>query len=250
MTKKQHYKEFGYIIIESALTPNEVEEARAAADEAVSRVKEAKESSSFLWGGNWLGDDERKALDINGVHDTQFHSAVFSRLMLNQKVLDTVEDLIGPNVQLHHTKLIVKPPESGAPFPMHQDYPYFPHEHDTMLAAMYHFDDATVENGCLRVVPSSHKLGSLPTVADGLYLDPEAYPVDMATPCEVKAGDVVVFSYLTIHGSGLNTSSKPRRNWLVQMRAAEDKPTIETHLSRGQGMMLRGIDPQVRITRL
>ena len=69
-------------------------------------------------------------------------------------------------------------------------------------------------------------------------------------PCEVSAGDVVIFNYLTIHGSGLNTSGRPRRNWLVQMRAADDLPTVEGHLSRGQGMMLRGIDPMVRTTKL
>lgn len=250
MTNKQQYDEQGYLIVRNALTPHEIEEARQESDAVVERVKAAKEGTSFFWGGSWISDDERKTLDINGVHDTQFHSAIFSRLLLNGPVLDAVEELIGPNIQLHHTKLIVKPPESGAPFPMHQDYPYFPHDNDTMVAAMFHFDNANVENGCLRVVPGSHKLGRLPTVAEGLYLNPQEYPIESAVPCEVNAGDVVIFSYLTIHGSGLNTSERPRRNWLVQMRSADDLPSVETHLSRGQGMMLRGVDPHTRMTRL
>jgi phytanoyl-CoA hydroxylase len=127
---------------------------------------------------------------------------------------------------------------------MHQDYPYFPHERHTMLAASVHLDDADEENGCLRVVPGSHTLGPLEVDASGLFLRPEDYPVEQATPCPASAGDVLVFNYLTIHGSGLNTSVRPRRNWLIQMRDPTDHPTMNVHDSRGQGQMLRGFNPE------
>jgi hypothetical protein len=61
--------------------------------------------------------------------------------------------------------------------------------------------------------------------------------------CPAKAGDVLFFSYLTIHGSGVNTSNEARTTLLIQMRDPEDPPSVVTHLSRGQGMMLRGVDP-------
>jgi len=64
-----------------------------------------------------------------------------------------------------------------------------------------------------------------------------------AAPCPARAGDVLFFSYLTIHGSGLNTSKEARTTLLVQMRDPEDPPTAKVHESRGQGMMLRGVDP-------
>ena len=57
------------------------------------------------------------------------------------------------------------------------------------------------------------------------------------------AGDVLFFSYLTVHGSGLNTSREARTTLLVQMRDPTDLATKKVHESRGQGMMLRGIDP-------
>lgn len=97
-----------------------------------------------------------------------------------------MEMFIGPNVQLHHTKLLAKPPQKGGGFPLHQDYPYFPHAKHTMLA---------------------------------------------------------VSVYLTIHGSGPNTSTRPRRNILIEMRDPEDLPIVDRHVSRSQGMMLRGINP-------
>ncbi len=52
-----------------------------------------------------------------------------------------------------------------------------------------------------------------------------------------------IASYLTIHGSGVNVSDEPRTTLLVQMRDPLEPPTESVHLSRGQGMMLRGVDP-------
>lgn len=78
---------------------------------------------------------------------------------IHPNMVTVLSQLIGPNVQLHHTKLVMKPPEQGAVFPMHQDYHYFPHEKHTMLAASVHLDDADLENGCLHVIPGSHKDG-------------------------------------------------------------------------------------------
>ena len=66
---------------------------------------------------------------------------------------------------------------------------------------------------------------------------------ETALACPAKAGDALVFNYLTIHGSKPNRSARPRRNVLLQFRDPEDRPTNEFHASRGQGMMLRGINP-------
>lgn len=67
--------------------------------------------------------------------------------------------------------------------------------------------------------------------------------MDRAIPTPAEAGDVLFISYLIIHGSGVNESDEERVTLLVQMRDPEDLPTVETHLSKGQGMMLRGINP-------
>jgi hypothetical protein len=65
---------------------------------------------------------------LKGFHNVQYQDAAFARAAVNPGLVEVLTELIGPNVQLHHTKMLVKPPEQGAPFPMHQDYPYFPHE--------------------------------------------------------------------------------------------------------------------------
>src|SRR5205085_5198949 len=108
---------------------------------------------------------------LKGFHNVQYHDAAFTRAATNPRLVGILTELIGPNVELHHTKMLVKPPEQGAPFPMHQDYPYFPHEGHTMLAASVHLDDTDEENGCLHVVPGSHRLGPLETTGDSKNSD-------------------------------------------------------------------------------
>ena len=86
------------------------------------------------------------------------HSVAFTKLLLNPKLLDAVEDIMETeNIILHHTKAHLKPPEKGAPFPMHQDYHYFPYEKDSMLAIFVHLDDTTPENGGLAIYPGQHQ---------------------------------------------------------------------------------------------
>jgi len=237
------YSHDGYIHLPKVFTQGEADDLRRESHELIERLTRTQ-SVDATWAS---ARDIGMGMDTSLLHchNVQFQSAAFTRLICDPRLVDPVADLIGPNVQLHHTKMFIKPPEKGSPFPMHQDHPFFPHERHTMLAAIIFFDDAPIEKGCVRVVPGSHKLGPLEHDATGSYhLSPEEYSVENATPVEAAAGDVLIFSYLTIHGSGVNRSSEARTTLLVQMRDPEDPPTVETHVSRGQGMMLRGVAPQ------
>jgi phytanoyl-CoA hydroxylase len=135
--------------------------------------------------------------------------------------------------------MLVKPPANGAAFPMHQDFPYFPHHNHSMLAASVHLDDADEENGCLAVIPGSHLQGPLPHVGKH-YLNHKEYPISLGTLCPAKAGDVLFFNYLTIHGSDVNRSDRTRRNVLFQYRDAADKPSEQVHFDWGMGLMVSG----------
>src|SRR5947208_3596222 len=81
----------------------------------------------------------------------------------------------------------------------------------------------------------SHHLGPLEHIEEGSWhLPPDEWPVTRAEPVEAEAGDVLIFSYLTIHGSGVNTSNEARTTWLVQFRDPADLPIGDKHtFSRG-----------------
>jgi ectoine hydroxylase-related dioxygenase (phytanoyl-CoA dioxygenase family) len=246
LTQEQlaHYYEQGYLLVEGVFSAEEAGPLRAEAHALIERLA-AHRNVEATWGSARQAVQEAKETKLLHCHDVQFYSGAFSRLIVDERLTGMASELIGsPNVQLHHNKLFIKPPEKGSPFPMHQDYPYFPHERHTMMAAIIHFDDASIEKGCVRVVPGSHHEGPLEHQPEGgFHLPFDQYPIESAVPCPAKAGDVLFFSYLTVHGSGVNSSDEARTTLLVQMRDPADPPSVKTHESRGQGMILRGVDP-------
>lgn len=227
------YREQGYIHLPGFLSPDEAASYRAE----VHAIAASQGPSDATWAS------VKGQTQLTHCHDVQFRSAAFTRLLVDQRLTGVAQDIIGPNVQLHHTKMFVKPPEKGSPFPMHQDFPYFPHRDHSMIAVILHFDDAPEEKGCLRVYPGSHKLGPLAAVGSDHHLPEDRFPLAGAKPIEARAGDAIFFSYLLAHGSGLNVSDEPRTTLLVQLRDPADPPLREGHGSRGQGMMLAGVDP-------
>ena len=242
--QKTFYADNGYVLVKGLLTPQEAAAYRQESHDLIERLS-ARRDTEATWGS---AKSEAQQTKIHLCHDVQFQSAAFSRLILDDRLTGAAASLIGPNVQLHHTKLFIKPPEKGSPFPLHQDAPFFMHENHSMIAAIIHFDDAPLEKGCVCVVPGSHKRGMLPHIPTGSWhLPPDEYPIESAVPLPAEAGDVLLFSYFTIHGSGINTSQEARTTVLVQMRDPEDPPSNKGHLSQGQGMMLRGIDPTCQI---
>jgi phytanoyl-CoA hydroxylase len=238
----QFYLENGYLLVKGVFSKEEIENMRAGVENIVQRAAAAKMADNHAWQGDFLPPDELKKLVLKGFHDVHYHDASFTRAMVHPNMVAILTQLIGPNVQIHHSKMLVKPPENGAAFPMHQDYPYFPHDHHTMLAASIHLDDTNEENGCLHVIPGTHKQGPLPHVGR-YYLDHQQYPISSGLACEAEAGDVLFFNYLTIHGSGPNRSERTRRNVLYQYKAADDMPSELVHINWGSGLMIAGENP-------
>jgi ectoine hydroxylase-related dioxygenase (phytanoyl-CoA dioxygenase family) len=234
----EFYRDNGYVLAPGVFDAREVQEMR----DAIARILDGVRGTEHDRSHTWSGVDE--SLVLKGFHDLPYHDAVFARMVAHPRLVGVLTELIGPNVQLHHTKMLVKPPEKGAPFPMHQDYPYFPHERHSVVAASVHLDDTDEENGCLHVIPGSHRLGPLDAEGDAKTVD---YPLESGTACPAAAGDVLFFNYLTIHGSGVNSSDRTRRNVLFQYRDPADPPALrdgaEDHVDWGMGLMVAGSNP-------
>ncbi|MGI9111075.1 MAG: phytanoyl-CoA dioxygenase family protein [Gaiellaceae bacterium] len=234
-TDVDFFQDNGYLLCRDVYDAGEVEEMRGALERILETVAGTTHDENHAW------SDVAQEAVLKGFHNVQYHDAAFTRAAANPRLLEVLTRVIGPDVQLHHTKMLVKPPEQGAPFPMHQDYPYFPHTRHSVVAASVHLDDTNEENGCLRVVAGSHKQGPLEARGPSRSLD---VPLEDGAPLPARAGDVLLFSYLTIHGSGLNTSDAARRNVLFQYRDPADEPVLENgveqHVNWGQGMMVAG----------
>lgn len=212
----------GFAMARGVFSAAEVAGLEADFDRIVDQILSSGEDVNARWSGPEMDAIGAGETIVIHTHNVQQYSGVWLSALLSENFLDACEAVLGPDVVLHHTKLFQKPPERGAPFPMHQDWGYFPTLKDTMTAAVIHVSHATDEMGCLRVYPGTHKLGRLEGAMGGTERLLAGYPLAGATPLEAEPGDVLFFHYCLIHGSLPNTSQAVRKTVLAQIHAGDD----------------------------
>lgn len=220
----------GAVMVEALFEPALIRQLVNEFDQTVAQLRATGTDSNARW-DSAVDFADGANTEILHTHQVQRFSAGWLPALLHPKFLAAARAILGPDVVLHHTKLFLKPPATGAPFPMHQDWRYFPTEDDSMIAAVIHLTDATEEMGCIRTFPGSHRLGRQPSTSGRpLWDDPTAfaafvdeYPSERATPHHARAGDVLFFHNFTVHGSGPNLSSVPRKTLLVQLFSGRDR---------------------------
>ncbi|MGH7143454.1 MAG: phytanoyl-CoA dioxygenase family protein, partial [Planctomycetota bacterium] len=148
---------------------------------------------------------------LRKIQEITAYSAMFRDFIHGPKMLDLVEDLIGDTIFYHSSKLMFKPARHGGVKPWHQDYAYWASTKPEQVTAWLALDDATPENGCMQLIPGSHKGGLVKHGKQELQLETSQIAQDKVKVAPMKAGSILVFHVLTMHYSGPNTSDKSRR---------------------------------------
>lgn len=213
------YRENGYLVVEKALTEEQLEKLL---DETVGLCRGRFGNFPGLpEAGDGESDDEilRKVLCIHQAHK---FSPFLKSMLSQQSIVDVLTRVIGPNVKCMQSMLFIK--AAGKPGQAwHQDEDYIPTRDRSLVGAWIAMDDATVENGCLWVIPGSHKHGILwPQYAhadnsfdcafqsyDFPYTDEDSVPV------EVPKGSIVFFNGYLLHRSLPNKAKGGYRRCLV-----------------------------------
>jgi hypothetical protein len=189
------------------------------------------------WSGPWrrklMDETTERRSQLIALHDLQYYSDAWMRAVTKRELVGAMSDLLGPVVELHHSTLHVKPPETGHPFPMHQDWAFYKHEDDRYVGVLVHLDDTRHANGEIRFLDASHKLGILdhvtidPETGRGCtpHLPPEKYRLGDTVPVPARRGDVVCFNIRTVHGSHINTTNAMRRLVRVGYKAPDNIQT-------------------------
>ena len=158
-------------------------------------------------------------------------SDVFRELMYDDLILAPARDLAGPDLRLHTSKLNMKSAGYGAAVEWHQDYAFYPHANDDILAIGVCIDDMAPENGPLQVFPGSHTGPVYDHHVDGVFAGamlPEENGLDVKDAVQLTgpAGSLSIHHGRALHGSALNTSDRPRRILFYEMMAADAFPIM------------------------
>jgi ectoine hydroxylase-related dioxygenase (phytanoyl-CoA dioxygenase family) len=214
------FVENGYLIVPNLMTSEEVEELRR---DAVHIARGGYPTRSLEPLPAEMSDQEILQ-SILCIHQPHFVSPVMRRYAQHPKICGILSQIIGAHlpwwdgsVKCMQSMLFVKPPGfQGQAW--HQDEIYIPTRDRSLCGAWIALDDATIESGCLWVIPGSHRYGYLfPQHAhnnpDEFDFASESYGFDESgeVPVEVKTGALVFFNGYLLHRSRKNRGSNYRR---------------------------------------
>ncbi len=247
--EKQHFHEHGYLLRKSAVEENLLVELDEELDQWMELCKTHDANFGTTVDGKARFDLEaghtRDNPKLRRVANPADISEKFQKLLWGGPVIDMVADLIGPDLRFHHCKLNTKFPGMETVVYYHQDHSFDPHTNDDMLAILVMLDESTLENGCLRIVPGSHK-DRYSHFKDGEFVGAidekynEQFDRD-SVPITANRGDVCFMHCWAVHGSQSNQSDLPRRLLISEYTAADSYPLLSPALpSKYTGRLIRG----------
>jgi ectoine hydroxylase len=224
------YHQDGYLIVRSLFSREEIAAFAAIAKSDHELLERAEEFGD-------AGGLTTRASRMNSPGDD-----VYGCIMRCRRLVDAMERMLGGEVYHWHSKVMLKEPRSGGAWEWHQDYGYWYAWnyclYPLMAACSISIDQATVANGCLRVLRGSHLLGRIDhgRIAGQMGADQER--VDEAPKrhelvhVETEPGDAVFFHCNLLHSSAPNHSERPRWTFICCYNAARNDPYRDSHHPR------------------
>jgi len=241
----------GYILFENALTSDQLSSLNAELANWVDESKKYTQPFGKIKDGRPRFDLEPKTHSpenpaVRRITSPAEISEVCLDVVKDNKALDLVAEIFGPNINHLGNKINLKQPGAGTEVKFHQDFPFEPHSNEDIMTVLYFLDDVTLDNGPLEVVPGTH-IGPLHSHwQDGVFtgaVDDKVAESNRgkAVSCLGKAGSACLMHSKLLHGSTPNRSSLPRSLFIVTYKAEDAVALSPNHLpSDLVGMIVRG----------
>jgi ectoine hydroxylase-related dioxygenase (phytanoyl-CoA dioxygenase family) len=240
----EQYREHGYLLVEDVLDAGKIATLRRLADSFVARAADMTGSDDVLDLDPAHRPEVPKVRRIKKPHGQH---PFFRELAADPGIVAVISRLIGPDIRLHGSKLNLKSAGHGAPVEWHQDWAFYPHTNDDLLAVGIPLDDFTPDNGPLLVIPGTHRGPTHDHHRGGRFvgaLDPVDSGVDVraAVPLLARAGSITVHHVRLVHGSAPNRSPRQRRLLLFEYAAADawSLRGMECGFDEYKGLMVAG----------
>ncbi len=211
-----HYHKEGFVVPAFRLSDEQVLRLRAALDGVIAANPQTRPEQLVS-----VHTADRGAEGVRG-------DEAFLELARRREVLDLVEQLIGPDLILWGCQAFCKPAGDGMEVPWHQDGHYWPIKPLATCTVWIAIDDSVVENGCLRVIPRSHRGQALHShlvedrtdVVLNQRVEDAFFDASTAVDVELEAGQMSLHDVYLIHGSNPNRSPRRRAGLAIRYMPA------------------------------
>ena len=232
LTREQirQFNEKGYIFPLDIFTPEQAAANRRYFDELMKKAQAAGHNG----------------YSING---WQRHCRGIYDLLYDERILDCVEDLLGPNLVNTMTHYFSKEAGDDKQVTWHQDASYWPLTPSKTVTVWLAIDDASEENGAMQFVPGSHLHGQIPfersTEEEQAVLGQSVHNAEQwgeaPVSINLRAGQISIHTDLLLHGSGFNRSQRRRCGLTLRYMPPDVRTGEKEH---GNGYICRGSDPE------
>ncbi len=160
-----------------------------------------------------LADDDDEMLQIMQMCE---RSLPFRRLCYHDTILDVIQDLIGPDIQLFHDQALFKPARSGGAIHWHQDNAYWLCKPAELVSCWLTLDDVDAANGAMHVLPGSHRVALDHPRGDSTLLDAgDLIDPSRAVAIDLPAGGAMFHHCQTLHYTPPNRTDRQRRAFAI-----------------------------------
>ena len=220
---KATYEKQGYVICEDLL-PNEIiAELRSTADKLAAVANGMKASNETY---EFIAETESSLPRLERINSPHKVDPVFDQLIRKNEIMDILRLLLGEDIRMQGSKLNLKLGGGGSAVEWHQDWAFYPHTNDDVLAVGIMIDDMTPSNGPVMFVPGSHKGPLYDHCSDGFFCGAVKSEVALeqskrADVITGKAGSVTFHHCRLLHASKINRSVDARRFLLYEVMSAD-----------------------------
>lgn len=226
------FHERGWVLVRGFADQATVARLSQEVDGLHERMAESGADERHRVGTSWEEHDDARPKRIRQLMHSQRVCPTIDAISRSDALMAIMRQLIGPDVYLFHSKLMMKAAKEGSFTPWHQDFQYWQFESllPTQVNCMVYIDGADEANGCLHMIDGTQRGGLLPIhriASKSFSIGLQGGLDDWAsTPIPVQPGDAIIFGSYVIHGSGPNTSDRHRRaNTFAFDRPCNVRPT-------------------------
>ena len=222
----EFYREQGYLLVEDVIEVDLLARLRDAAEAMIERSRAVSQSDAVFD----LDEGHSAATPrLTRVKHPHLNVPGFDEVLQAPRVKAVLQQLLGPTVRLQTTKLNTKAPGGGAAVEWHQDWAFYPHTNDDLLAIGLILADVDEANGPLMVIPGSHKGPTLDHTRNGVFagaIDPAdpAFDFSKAVTLTGRAGSMSIHHVRLLHGSAPNMSDRARLICFYELAAGDAWP--------------------------